>query len=85
MSDTPTDIGAERFRRASFSDEMGPRDVLAGLLAEIDAGRLEPDHVIVVMRIGQGPDGLLRYAQGGSADRVTQLGMLSRAEWIVQQ
>lgn len=84
MSD-PVDIGAKRWDRAEFSHQVSPRDVLVGVLADIDAGRVSPDHLIVLMRCGSGPSGRVEYAHGGSADRVTQLGMLTRATWQFQE
>lgn len=81
----PTDIGSRRFERARYSDEVKPRDALAGVIREIDSGSISPDHVIIVMRTGVGPEATVEYAQAGDADLVMQLGMVARFAHMVQR
>lgn len=72
----PVDFAAARWSRGGGSDKHRPIDALREVIRQIEAGEIEPDHVIVV--IGSISEDLANtdWLQAGSFDVYAQRGLL---------
>jgi len=82
----PLSIGEHRAARSACPSDASPRDVLVGVLRDIDSGKLAADHVIVSLGISK-PDGgrSTEYRQAGKLDGYAQVGLLTRVIHMMER
>lgn len=75
FADYPRSISAVRSDKSRLASDWSPRDVVIDFLRELDAGKINPDTVVLIYRDKQ-PDG--NFATGmssSSPDRFLTLGL----------
>lgn len=73
-------LGARRAAGKNDPRDVKPRDLLAMVLEEIDAGKFDPSHIMVISGMTEEDLGTsLRIDQAGKYDRFGQIGVLTNA------
>lgn len=79
------EVSLARFRKADYAHETRPVDALRAAIAMIEAGELDPDHVMIVMGTNiEGFSGRVRRVEGGSYPYFGRVGLAAELLWQVQ-
>lgn len=79
MSDMPFDLAARRWSTDQRVEAHRPRDCLAEMIRHIDAGEIDPAHVIVAYAMIDGEACSTGWLQAGRCNTLEQRGLLMGA------
>lgn len=87
FAEAPMTVGELRAGRSQKANDWSARDALVEMLREIDAGRLEVEHLVLVYWEKTGEpepnDRKLRFSAAGSERMTGMIGMLERAKMLM--